>query len=199
MVNIVFDKNSSTKFTVIREFKDHIEQLLILSIFLVILLISLVIQSIIDNSFPKDMLFYVLVLLFIIIYYIFPTCSISFDLENNRWDYKKLIIKIPYKQNFGLISNVSKINSYEVIDHSSKKKKKFSIKKTEYFSALQLWLSQKDTKDFDELMIFSRKTYSYSSHNREVEENIRILNGLKSYFEKLEIPIIFDIVNQIKD
>lgn len=199
MVAIKFLNETSTKVALRREFSDHKEQLLIIFSFSAITVILMVANYISDRYIPRFYFSYLVIFLLIVIYFIFPTSIIIFDLEKNRWDIKKMVYFIPYNHQIGKISDISRIVSYEMVDHrKTKPKSKLSYRKTKYFSSFEIWGFKDSGEEITKNSIYNRTVYIYSSHEKELQENNRIGLSLQEYFTTLKIPIDYEVIREIE-
>ncbi len=195
MVMIKFLNKDSTKISIRREFLDHKEQLIIFSSFSVIIIILMVFSYVSTQLIPRFYFTYLAIFLLILLYYLCPTSMLILDLEINRWDIKKMVYFIPFSHKIGKISDISKFISYELVDYrKSNPKSKLSFRRKKYISAFQLWGFQGSDEEREKFIIFTRTTYNFSSHEKEMSENNRIGLSLGKYFETLKIPIDYALI-----
>ena len=142
MVRIDFANKNSEKIIIIPEPKDHIEQIIAFSTFLLATIIFSFYLSVRVSKFPIYMIIWALVFLIGLLYFVFPTSNIVFDFSQNFWFSHRKAFFIPFARNSGKISD---IDVFVVIDEakpilkSKKKKLQFHIDKTQYTSGLELW------------------------------------------------------------
>ncbi len=110
MVKLNFGIENPYKVYIVRNWRDHIDQIKILSIFTIGLLsIAIYINIINDNS---RIYFYIWPLIgsILLLFYLVPTSRTTFDLEKNYWKIQHYAI-FPRKKYEGTISSLSKIIS----------------------------------------------------------------------------------------
>ena len=188
MVKLNFDIKNPYNVFIVRNWRDHIDRIIILSIFIIGLLSTSIYLNIINNN--SQIYFYIWPLIAFIglIFYLVPTSRTTFDLEKNHWKIQYYAI-IPIKKFEGTISSISKIISTENVDE--RRKSKYSLKKSKFYSDLSVLVSNK--KDESEKKIFySNKTYSYQSHKYNVRQNEKIGLVLENFFVNLNLSIEFE-------
>ena len=188
MVEVKFDKKNPYKVYIVRNWRDHIDQIRISSIFTIGLLIVAIYQNIVHDNTRIYYYIWPLISLILLIYCLFPTSRTTFDLENNFWKIQNYAI-LPIKKFEGTISSLSKLISTESIDE--RRKSKFSLKKSKlYFDLSIIELNAKG--ESKKKIFFSIKTYSYQSHKYNVRQNEKIGLVLENFFQNLNISIEFE-------
>jgi hypothetical protein len=191
MVSIDFDKQNEEKIVIVPEAKDHIEQIITFSVFLITLCLISIIFTLRDNAFPNYMLIWICISLLALLYFIFPNSKHVFDFSQNFWYSHKKAIFIPFARKAGKISNIELFVIIEEVNRFSKKKK-FQIDKTQYFSALELWEDVGETTEPFKNQLFSRKTFNLKSHEREMDNITQIIKFLRTVYNKHNIPFAVD-------
>jgi hypothetical protein len=188
MVKLNFGIENPYKVYIIRNWRDHIDQIRILSIFIIGLLsVAIYINIIYDNS---RIYFYIWpsIVLIGLIYYIIPTSRTTFDLEKNYWKIQYYAI-FPRKKFEGTISSLSKIISTENVDE--RRKSKFSLKKSKFYSDLSV-LESNNKDEIEKKIFYSNTTYSYQTHKYNVKQNEKIGIVLENFFQNLNISIEYE-------
>ena len=188
MVKLNFGLENPYKVYIIRNWRDHIDQIRILSIFIIGLLsVAIYINIIYENS---RIYFYIWpsIVLIGIIYFIIPTSRTTFDLEKNYWKIQYYAI-FPRKKFEGTISSLSKIISTENVDE--RRKSKLSLKKSKYYSDLSV-LELNNEGESEKKIFYSNSTYSYQSHKYNVKQNEKIGIVLENFFQNLNISIEYE-------
>ena len=96
MVKLNFDIKNPYKVYIVRNWRDHIDQIIILSIFTIGFLFVAIYLNIINSN--SQIYFYIwpFIGLILLTFYLFPTSRTTFDLEKNHW-------KIQYYAIFSMI------------------------------------------------------------------------------------------------
>jgi len=188
MVKLNFDIKNPYNVFIVRNWRDHIDRIIILSIFLIGLLSAAIYLNIINNN--SQIYFYIwpLIALIGLIFYLVPTSRTTFDLEKNHWKIQYYAI-IPIKKFEGTISSISKIISTENVDE--RRKSKYSLKKSKFYSDLSVLVSNKEDES-EKKIFYSNKTYSYQSHKYNVKQNEKIGLVLENFFVNLNLSIEFE-------
>ena len=171
-----------------RNWQDHLDQIRILSIFTIGLLSVAIYLNIVYNNSRNYYYIWPLISLILMIYYIVPNSITTFDLEKNLWKIQYYAI-FPIKKYEGTISSLSKIISTENVDE--RRKSKYSLKKTKYYSDLSVFESNKEGES-EKKIFYSNKTYSYQSHKYNVKQNGEIGLVLENFFQNLNVSIEFE-------
>ena len=188
MVKINFGIENPYKVYIVRNWRDHIDQLIISSLFTIgLLTIAIYLNTIHDNS---RIYYYVwpMIGLIVLIFYIFPNSITTFDLENNLWKVQYYAI-FPIKKIEGTISSLTNIVSTENVD--DRRKSKFSLKKSKYYSDLSILKSNNENEP-EKTIMYSFKTFSYQSHKYNVKQNEKIGYVLEEFFQNLNISIEYE-------
>jgi len=188
MVELNFGIENPYKVYIIRNWRDHIEQIKILSIFTIgLLFIAIYLNIINDNS---QIYFYIWPFIgsILLLFYLVPTSRTTFDLEKNYWKIQYYAI-FPRKKFEGTISSLSKIISTENVDE--RRKSKFSLKKTKYYSDLSV-LESSTEGESEKKVFYSNTTFSFHSHKFNVKQNEKIAIVLENFFQKLNISIEYE-------
>ncbi len=188
MVNLNFDIKDPYKVYIIRDWRDHIDQLIISFLFTIgLLAVAIYLNIIHDNS---RIYYYIwpMIGLIVLIFYIFPNSITTFDLEKNLWKIQHYAF-FPIKKFEGSISSLSKIISTEIIDERAKSK--FSLKKSKYYSDLSVLESNNKGEDKKKIF-YSNKTYSYQNFKYNVKQNEKIGIVLENFFQNINISIEFE-------
>ncbi|MHA1719988.1 MAG: hypothetical protein ACTSWX_02225 [Promethearchaeota archaeon] len=188
MVQIKFDEKNPYKVYVIRNWRDYLDQLKIISIFATGLLVIAIYLNITNNNSKIFYYIWPFICFLLLIYYLMPKSKTTLDLEKNQWNIRKYII-IPIKTVGGQISSLSKIIATENIDE--RKKFKFSLKKAEYYSDLS-FLELKNNDKIRKHKLYSHKTYSFNSHKFNTIQNEKIGSVLENFFQNLNLSIEFE-------
>ena len=188
MVQIKFDEKNPYKVYVIRNWRDYMDQLKIISIFTIGLLTIAIYLNIINKNSKIYYYIWPFICFLLLIYYLMPKSKTTFDLEKNQWNIKKYIV-IPIKTVGGQISSLSKIIATENIDE--RKKTRFSLKKTEYYSDLS-FLELENHDKIRKQKLYSYKTYSFNSHKFNATQNEKIGLVLEDFFQNLNLSIEFE-------
>ena len=112
MVKLNFGIENPYKVYIIRNWRDYIEQIKILSIFTIGLLFIAIYLNIINNYSQIYYFIWPLIGLILMLFYLVPTSRTTFDLEKNHWKIRYYAI-LPRKKFEGTISSLSKIISTE--------------------------------------------------------------------------------------
>ncbi|MHA1584533.1 MAG: hypothetical protein ACTSWL_04705 [Promethearchaeota archaeon] len=187
MVKIQLDQENEI-IRMVKETKDNVEQILIVSVFALLALIFNVIELIREESIQVYILLWLILSLLVLIYFILPIAILKFDFKRDYWCSKSLVFFIPYKFEKGKISDISEIKVIEDIKEEIPKSK-FSIKKTLFRSSFELWEFPDKNGEHKKIAFFSRYTYSFESHEKEMNRLTKAEQKLKKIFKKLEIPI----------
>ena len=188
MVKLNFGIENPYKVYIVRNWRDHIEQIKILSIFTIGLLsIAIYLNIINDNS---QIYYYIWPLIgsILMLFFLVPTSRTTFDLEKNHWKIVYYAI-FPRKKFEGTISSLSKIISTENVDE--RRKYKFSLKKSKYYSDLSV-LESINENESEKKVFYSNTTFSYHSHKFNVKQNEKIALVLENFFQNLNISIEFE-------
>ncbi|WP_457558997.1 hypothetical protein [Candidatus Harpocratesius sp.] len=193
MVEIKFDPNSPYRINIIRNWKDNLEQIYSISIFLLIFLIFSIFAWIKDHPSGLALLLWDIIFLGILLWFFLPTKQMVIDLDKNEW---KIQIKITFliipifSQK---ISDLSFILVEDITEDNRDTNKKLTLNDLKYHSSLQFLgfaKNEGEFKDFREKWIFSkRNTSNFRVHLREIKENTRIAQTLVEIFQGLNIPI----------
>ena len=188
MVKLKFGIKNPYKVYIVRNWRDHIDQLIITSLFTIGLLTIAIYLNIIYNNSRIYYYIWPMIGSIVITFYIFPTSRTTFDLEKDHWKIQYYTI-FPRKKFEGSISSLSKIISSEIIDVRTKSK--FSLKKSNYYSDLSV-LESNNEGESEKKIFYSYKTYSYQSHKYNVKQNEKIGIILENFFQNLNISIEFE-------
>ncbi|MCF2140687.1 MAG: hypothetical protein K9W44_11590 [Candidatus Lokiarchaeota archaeon] len=193
MVEIKFDPNSPYRIDIIRNWKDNLEQIYSISIFLLVFLIFSILAWI--KRYPSDLalLLWDVIFLGILLWFILPIKHLRIDLDKNQWKIQLKIIFMIIPLSSEKISDLSFILVEDITEDNRDTNKKLTLNSLKYHSSLQLLgFSKKEgeSKDFREKWIFSkRNTSNFRVHLREIRENTRIAQTLVEIFQGLDIPI----------
>ena len=188
MVKLNFDIKNPYKVYIVRNWRDFIDKIRILSIFIIGLLIVAIYLNIVDDNSRIYYYIWPMIGLIVLTFYIFPNSITTFDLEKNHWKIQYYAI-FPIKKFEGTISSLSKIISTEIIDERINSK--FSIKKSKYYSDLSI-LESNDKGEYKKKIFYSNKTYRYQNFKYNVKQNEKIGIILENFFHKLNISIEYE-------
>jgi len=183
MVNLNFGIKNPYKVYIVRNWRDHIDQIKILSIFTIGLLFIAIYLNIINNYSQIYYFIWPLIGLILMLFYLVPTSRTTFDLEKNHWKIQYYAI-LPIKKFEGTISSLSKIISTENVDE--RRKSKISLKKSKFYSDLSV-LELNNEGESEKKIFYSNSTYSYQSHKYNVKQNEKIGIVLENFFQNLNI------------
>jgi len=188
MVNLNFGIENPYKVYIVRNWRDHIDQIKILSIFIIGLLSIAIYLNIINNNSQIYYYIWPLIGLILMLFYLIPTSRTTFDLEKDYWKIQYYAI-FPRKKFEGTISSLSKIISTENVDE--RRKSKISLKKSKYYSDLSV-LGLNNEGVSEKKIFYSNTTYSYQSHKYNVKQNEKIGFVLENFFQNLNISIDYE-------
>jgi len=188
MVNLKFGIENPYKVYIVRNWRDHIDQIKILSIFTIGLLSIAIYLNVINNYSQIYYFIWPLIGLILMLFFLVPTSRTTFDLEKNHWKIQYYAI-FPRKKFEGTISSLSKIISTENVDE--RRKSKISLKKSKYYSDLSV-LELNNEGESEKKIFYSNTTYSYQNHKYNVKQNEKIGIVLENFFQNLNLSIEYE-------
>ncbi|MHA1522707.1 MAG: hypothetical protein ACTSRK_21285 [Promethearchaeota archaeon] len=192
------ENTNAFQFKIIINWRDHLDRLIFLSIFLIGTLFGILILFLSSQTVYPYLIIFSAVLGGLLLFYFLWGTSVKFNIEENSCVLTKKLFGIPFIFQRWQISNISKIVSVEMMNSNTNRRNPKKNRKNNYYSSVEIWGFREGQQLPPKLKIFSIKTYNLTQHTKMIEEIRMIVKGVAEYFQKLGLPIDYELKRTLK-